>query len=136
MSDPAVDGVEPLLSAARLAIERAYAPYSGFRVGAALLADGRLVTGVNVENASYPLSMCAERVALGAMVDAGLRRLEAVAIVTAAARPTPPCGACRQALWEFGERAIVVSETTAGLRRTWALAELLPDAFGPANLDR
>jgi cytidine deaminase len=139
VSDVRAAGVDPheeAVAAARGAMERAYAPYSGFRVGAAIVAGGQIFTGQNIENASYPISVCAERNAIAAMVDAGERRIEAVAVVTAADRPTPPCGGCRQALWEFGPEATVIAETTGGHRRTWALADLLPDAFGPHDLDR
>lgn len=125
-----------LVAAARDIRERAYAPYSGFRVGAALLAGERVFAAVNLENASYPLSVCAERNAVAAMVSGGLRQIQCVAVVTAAARPTPPCGGCRQVLWEFGNEALVVAETTSGERAMWALEDLLPDAFGPADLDR
>jgi cytidine deaminase len=112
----------------------AYAPYSEFRVGAAVLAGGRIFTGVNAENASYPLGMCAERNAVGAAVTAGEKKIDCVAVVTAAARPTPPCGGCRQVLWEFGPESLVVSETTSGKRVAWALEDLIPDAFGPSSL--
>jgi cytidine deaminase len=121
---------------ARGAMDRAYAPYSGFNVGAAIVAGGRVFTGQNIENASYPVSVCAERNAVAAMIDAGERRIDAVAVVTAADRPTPPCGACRQVLWEFGPSALVVAETTGGDRLTWALEDLLPSAFGQDDLDR
>jgi cytidine deaminase len=136
-----VTSIEPerlneLVAAARDIRERAYAPYSGFRVGAALLAGERVFAAVNLENASYPLSVCAERNAVAAMVSGGLRQIQCVAVVTAAARPTPPCGGCRQVLWEFGNEALVVAETTSGERAMWALEDLLPDAFGPADLDR
>jgi cytidine deaminase len=128
--------LEEAVEAARGAMERAYAPYSGFHVGAAVVADGTIFTGQNIENASYPVSVCAERNAVGRMIDAGAHRIELVAVVTAAEQPTPPCGACRQVLWEFGADAEVVATTVGGARRTWALAELLPDAFGPDDLDR
>lgn len=126
MDDAALDA---LIAAARDVRGRAYAPYSGFGVAAAALAAGATYLGVNVENASSPVGVCAERVALGAMVTAGERSLEAIAIVTDAAEPTPPCGTCRQALWEFGPEALVVAETLAGLRRVWRLVELLPFPF-------
>ena len=111
----------------------AYAPYSEFHVGAAVLAGGRIFTGVNAENASYPLGMCAERNAVGAAVTAGEKKIDCVAVVTDAARPTPPCGGCRQVLWEFGPESLVVSETTSGKRVAWALEDLIPDAFGPSS---
>jgi cytidine deaminase len=126
--------LEGLVEAARAIREQAYAPYSGFPVGAALLAGGRVFTGVNVENASYPIGVCAERNAVAAMVAAGERRIEAVAVVTDAPVPTPPCGGCRQCLWEFGPGAVVVAQTLVGGRARWPLAELLPSAFGPGDL--
>jgi cytidine deaminase len=128
--------VDDALRQARDARERAYAPYSGFQVGAAIVSGGKIFTGENIENASYPVSVCAERNAVARMVDAGERRIDVVAVVTGAADPTPPCGACRQVLWEFGREAIVVAETTAGGRLTWALEDLLPSAFGPEDLAR
>jgi cytidine deaminase len=128
--------IEEALREARAACDRAYAPYTGFQVGAAIVAGGRVFTGQNVENASYPASMCAERNAVARMIDEGEHRIDAVAVVTGAEEPTPPCGACRQVLWEFGREALVVSETTGGRRAMWALADLLPDAFGPEDLDR
>jgi cytidine deaminase len=118
-----------LLAAAREIRGRAYVPYSGFQVGAAILAEERVFTAVNVENASYPLSVCAERNAVAAMVAAGKRRLQAVAVVTDAERPTPPCGGCRQVLAEFGIDAVVVSETLGGVRARWTVSELLPEPF-------
>jgi cytidine deaminase len=128
--------IEDAVAQARDARERAYAPYSGFQVGAAIAAGGLIFTGENVENASYPVSVCAERNAVAHMIDAGERRIDLVAVVTGADTPTPPCGACRQVLWEFGREALVVAETIRGERRTWALEDLLPDAFGPEDLER
>ena len=122
--------LDALLAAARKVREHAHAPYSGFFVGAAISAGGRVFTGVNVENASYPLSVCAERNAVAAMVASGERRLDAVAVVTDAPGPTPPCGGCRQVLSEFARpEAAVVAETLAGDRAEWTVAGLLPDAF-------
>jgi cytidine deaminase len=106
----------------------AYAPYSGFRVGAALLADGRVFAGANVENASYPAAMCAERVAVGAAVTAGCSDFERLAIVTEAARPTMPCGCCRQVLAEFN--AFLPLVLVAGEeRRDATLADIFPEPF-------
>ncbi len=126
MADSRLDA---LVDAARAARTRAYAPYSGFAVGAAALAVDRIFTGGNLENASYPVSVCAERNAIAAMIDGGASRLDAIAIVTDASSPTPPCGACRQVLWEFGPSAIVVSETLNGERLVWALDDLMPAPF-------
>ena len=123
------------MAEARAARDRAYAPYSQFDVGAALLADdGRVIPGANVENASYGLSMCAERTAAFRAASEGARRLVAVAVVASNEEPTWPCGACRQVLWEFGPDMVVVSEGSAGRREERRLADLLPDAFGPADL--
>jgi cytidine deaminase len=128
--------LDEMLAAARAALPRAYAPYSGFAVGAALLnADGAIRTGVNIENASYPLSVCAERNAVGAMVLSGERKILAVAVATDSPTPTPPCGGCRQVLWEFGDAETpVVAEGADGARARWRLGDLLPHAFGPDDL--
>jgi cytidine deaminase len=123
-----------LVEAARAVRQLAYAPYSRFLVGAALEAeDGSVFVGCNVENASYSVTICAERGALAAAVSAGARRFRRVAIVTDAEPPTPPCGACRQALAEFGEELEVVSVGSKQIRY-WTIRELLPDAFTPEHL--
>jgi cytidine deaminase len=127
--------VRALTRAAATAREAAYAPYSRFRVGAAVLAGGRTFTGCNVENASFGLTICAERAAVCAAVAAGERRIEAIALVTGGAAPATPCGACRQVLREFGPDALVIAATLAGATATHRLAELLPDSFGPEHLD-
>jgi cytidine deaminase len=128
MGDDILDG---LVEAARDVRERFYAPYSGFAVGAAILAEGKTFVGVNVENASYPLSVCAERNAVGAMVADGERRIEAVAIVAGGDDgPASPCGGCRQVLAEFAVDDVpVVSEHESGERVRWTVGELLPAAF-------
>jgi cytidine deaminase len=119
------------------AMERAYAPYSHFRVGAALLtADGFIADGCNVESAAFPAGVCAERVALGSAVTAGHREFLALAIATEADQPTPPCGTCRQALMEFGADLVVLSTTRGGQEARWTLGELLPIAFTPTALGR
>jgi cytidine deaminase len=130
MSAP-TERVDELLAAARDAMERgSYAPYSNFNVGAEVFA------GANVENASYPMSVCAERNAVAAAVNAGKRSIDAVAVVTRADEPTPPCGGCRQVLNEFGPDMAVTVESGNGQRAEWRLTEILPHAFGPANLGK
>lgn len=122
---------------ATAAMEQAYAPYSRFRVGAALLcADGVVVSGCNVENASYPAGICAERAAVAAGVTRGCREFTALVIVTEAASPTPPCGLCRQVLVEFAPRLTVLSVTPNGEESQWSLTDLLPQAFTPTSLGR
>ena len=132
------DEVTRLLAAARAAAGRAYAPYSGFPVGAAALTeDGAVVTGCNVENASYGLTVCAERVAVWGAAAAGQRTVQAVAVVAPKARGTMPCGACRQVLNEFAPvdgELIVVLDGEGGPEQV-ALSDLLPRSFGPRDLD-
>jgi cytidine deaminase len=123
-----------LLHAAELVMRNAYAPYSKFLVGAALRgSDGSVHAGCNVENASYPAGICAERVALSRAVADGVREFTAIVICTEAAVPTPPCGICRQVLHEFAPMLEVTSITTGGERQSWRLDALLPAAFA-ANL--
>ena len=119
------------------AMERAYAPYSNFRVGAALLCtDGSMAEGCNVENASYPAGMCAERSAVSTAVARGNRTFQAIVVATEAEEPTPPCGICRQVLEEFSPHLVVMSFTRDGRESRWTLDELLPRAFTPHSLDR
>lgn len=131
---------EGLIAAAREAAAHAYAPYSRFAVGAALLlSDGRVVTGANVENASYGLSLCAETVAAAKALAGGWRGgLEKVAVAGPGAQPVTPCGRCRQVLAELaqlgGSDPAVICAGSAGILRL-RLSELLPHAFGPASLD-
>lgn len=116
--------------------QRAYAPYSGYRVGAALLAaSGKLYTGVNVENAAYPTSICAERVAIFKAVSEGEREFVALAVATG--NGGTPCGACRQVMAEFGlGLKVLIVDGEGKLRQEVILSELLPGAFGPADLER
>jgi cytidine deaminase len=119
------------VKAARAARRRAYAPYSRFRVGAALLAGGQIHHGCNVENASYGLTVCAERNAVAAMVVAGGRRVEALAVASGTVPPTPPCGACLQVLAELaGPELPVLLAGARGAVVETTLGELLPRAFG------
>ena len=127
---------DPLVVAARRARRHAVAPFSNFKVGAALeTSDGTIVTGVNVENATYGLTVCAERVAMFSALAAGHRRFRRIAIVADTEAPTPPCGACRQILWEFGGDLAV---TLANLRRVTGqhtLSDLLPLPFDARLLE-
>jgi cytidine deaminase len=119
------------------AMDRAYAPYSKFCVGAALLGgDGSITEACNVENAAFPAGTCAERAALASAVARGVRGFRQIVIATAAEHPTPPCGMCRQALIEFSPELEVVSVTRGGKEARWRLSDLLPHAFSPRSLDR
>ena len=126
-----------LLDHARRATDNAYVPYSNFPVGAALLlADGTIVTGANIENASYPLTICAERSAVATAASAGHREIRAVAVSAPRSRGTSPCGACRQVLNEFrpadGDMEVILDDGGEGIMTS--IEELLPRAFGPRNL--
>ena len=132
-----MDTYQELIDAAPAARERAYAPYSHFQVGAALRGvSGRIYQGCNVENVSYGLTSCAERNAVFHAVAEGERRFSAVAVVTGAATPTPPCGACRQVLAEFaadgdaadGDMAVILATLDGQVRQT-RLSTLLPESF-------
>lgn len=127
-----MSGVDWLaLKAAALAVQaRAYVPYSNYHVGAALLtASGEIVTGCNVENATYGATCCAERTAVFSAVAAGHRAFRAVAVVTNGAAPGTPCGICRQVLAEFGNDLDVLCFTPDGIEQHYRLSELLPHAF-------
>jgi cytidine deaminase len=128
---------EPLIAAARQARERAYAPYSEYRVGAAVLtADGTIVAGANVENGLPTLATCAERVAIASAVAAGHKRFRAVAVITESSPPARPCGLCRQTMAEFARDLPVLCVNTEGDRVETSLAALLPDAFRLADAKR
>ena len=126
------------LAARALAVQaNAYAPYSKFPVGASIRMSGRVFDGVNVENASYGHTICAERAAITAAVTAGARELEDVFVCTDASPPSAPCGACRQVLYEFAPdpaKVTVVAVNPRGERRSWTLAELLPSGFSGRDL--
>jgi len=120
---------------AREARERAHAPYSRFKVGAALKTrTGEIVTGCNIENASYGLTLCAERVAVFKAVSEGISGFDAIAVVADSKRLTAPCGPCRQILWEFCGDLVVHMSNTKGASRTLRLRELLPLPFDGRNL--
>jgi cytidine deaminase len=124
------DAVNPLVHAAREVRERAHAPYSGFKVGAALeAADGTVAIGCNVENATYGLTICAERSALFRAIADGARNFSRIAIIADTAEPTPPCGACRQLLWEFCGDIEVVLGNLERITARYRMSELLPVAF-------
>ena len=127
--------MDAALAAATAAMERAYAPYSNFSVGAALVcADGSVAVGCNVENAAYPAGICAERAALSAAVGSGHRQFRLLVVTSYADEPAPPCGLCRQALVEFAPGLDVVSVTRGGARAQWTLGDLLAHPFTPASL--
>ena len=128
---------DALVNAARAVRLRAHAPFSGFQVGAALEADdGRIVTGCNVENATYGLTICAERVAVFKAISEGITAFRRVAIATSAADPTPPCGACRQILWEFGGDLEVILADLSDVRMVLRLKDLLPLPFDARQLGK
>lgn len=132
-----IDQVEGLLEAARVARQRAHAPYSNFHVGAAVLdEEGRIHAGCNVENAAYPLGTCAEANAIASFVLAGGRRVEAILVLGEGEHLVAPCGGCRQRMREFAEpdTPVLVADPR-GVRERFTLEQLLPHSFGPENLE-
>jgi cytidine deaminase len=131
MSEPLrIDLTQHLISAAKAVRLNAHAPFSGFLVGAALeTADGRIITGCNCESASYGLTMCAERVAIFKAISEGVREAKRIAIVADTTDPTPPCGACRQWLWEFAGDIEVILANLEGEKARYRMRELLPLPF-------
>jgi cytidine deaminase len=124
-----------LLARARECLDRAYAPYSRFRVAAAVIDErGRVFTGVNVENISYGLSICAERVAIFAAIAAGAERITALAVTSSGAELLSPCGACRQVIAEFAAPEVPIYCDAAGKPHRWTLSELLPNGFAASQL--
>lgn len=124
-----------LIAAAKQARENAHAPYSNFRVGAALRSSsGRIFSGCNVENATYGLTVCAERVAIFKAISEGERGFSAIAVVTDTDALTPPCGACRQLIWEFCGDVAVTMANLGGQRETVQMRELFPRPFDDSNL--
>ena len=135
MTESSVTTDELLVQAALRVRAFAYAPYSNFQVGCAVVGgSGQVFVGANVENASYGLTMCAERVAIFGAVAAGERSIVALAVVTGSESVTPPCGACRQVIVELGPDARILGANLQGDRQIWTAGSLLPDAFGPRSL--
>ena len=130
------EALEALFAAARAAQTRAYAPYSKFRVGAALRTPlGAIFSGGNVENAAYPNGVCAETSAISAMAAAGERRIAEICVIGDGEALCTPCGGCRQRIREFADAGTLVHVAgPEGVRRTFRLAELLPESFGPGHL--
>jgi len=126
---------DPLVAAAKQARENAHAPFSNFRVGAAVRANsGRIFGGCNVENATYGLTVCAERVAIFKAISEGERGFDAIAVSTDADTLTPPCGACRQIIWEFCGDVPVILSNLKGKTETIRMRELFPKPFDSSNL--
>jgi cytidine deaminase len=126
---------DPLVAAAKLARENAHAPFSNFRVGAAVRANsGRIFGGCNVENATYGLTVCAERVAIFKAISEGERGFDAIAVSTDTETLTPPCGACRQIIWEFCGDVPVILSNLKGKTETFQMRDLFPKPFDSTNL--
>ncbi len=135
MADEDTDATDTLRDAAFAAMENAYAPYSRFRVGAALrTSTGAIVSGCNVENVAYGEALCAERVAVAAAVAQGMKDFEEIAIASESDDPAPPCGSCRQTMSEFAPELRVISYAKNGRQATWRLSDLLPEAFALNHL--
>jgi cytidine deaminase len=135
MSEPDKKTLDDMAKRAKAVSQKAYCPYSKFRVGAVVLTDdGEMLEGCNVENASYGLTICAERNAVFQMVARAKKKIIAVVIYTPTPTPSAPCGACRQVINEFGPDALIVSVCDGKDILKKKLADLLPEAFGPANL--
>lgn len=137
--DSRLDECLKLIDKAREVLGNSYAPYSGVHVAAAVKSrDGSVFLGVNVENASYGLTICAERVAIASMVTAGKRSIDCIVVVSDTPEPLPPCGACRQVIAEFGgDDTLIVSYSIVSRRaETWTLGELLPYSFKPTHLPK
>jgi cytidine deaminase len=129
--------IDPLVTAAREARERAHAPFSHFKVGAALeTSDGRIITGCNIENATYGLTLCAERVAVFKAVSDGFLSFKRIAVVADTSDPTPPCGPCRQILWEFAGDIEVILANLQEEKARYRLSELLPLPFDARFLNK
>mgnify|MGYP006267730237 CR=1 FL=1 len=128
--------ITALFDAAALVRQNAYAPYSGFAVGAALRANnGRIYRGCNVENAAYPSGTCAEEAAIAAMIADGAKQIEMIAILGDSRAPVMPCGACRQRIHEFATPSTMIhAGNLAGARKSASLADILPDSFGAGSL--
>jgi cytidine deaminase len=137
MAEPETKTLQEMAKRAKAISGKAYCPYSKFRVGAVVLTDdGQMYEGCNVENASYGLTICAERNAIFHMVAQARQKIVAMVIYTPTPKPAAPCGACRQVINEFGPEALVMSVCDGPEVLRKKLSELLPDAFGPANLDK
>jgi len=135
VADQNQESTEKLRDAAFAAMENAYAPYSRFRVGAALrTSTGAIVSGCNVENAAYGEALCAERVAVAAAVAQGMKEFEEIAIASESDDPSPPCGSCRQTMSEFAPDLRIVSYAKNGRQAVWRLSDLLPEAFALNHL--
>jgi cytidine deaminase len=133
---PDLERLDALFQAAKFAQAQAYAPYSNFKVGAALRSEsGRVFSAANVENAAYPVGTCAEAGAISAMIVAGERRITEVLVIGGGPVPITPCGACRQRIREFGDdQTLVHSAGAKGISHSFTLSELLPESFGPDHL--